>query len=100
MEASLLLEIIKLALSMAILPALYWAWRTQGDIRDLQRSQRELRDANSKEHMQVISELKELRHSINLLDKQNQQEHGQFNDRIHELNRQISIDQAINGLKN
>lgn len=99
MDTALILEIIRTILSVAIIPAMYWAWSTRRDITDLKKSQQELKESNSRDHAMVVAELKEVRLSIAAIDKQNQKEHNVLGERIHELDKVVSIDQAVNKLK-
>lgn len=99
MEPTFYLEIVRLILSMAIIPALLWAWQTKKDIYDLKIGQENIKDSNTKEHTLVISELKELNQRIGDLEKHNQKEHSAFNERLHKLDTENRVEHVLLGLR-
>ena len=88
-------EIVKLILSVAIIPAVLWAWQTKRELTDLKDGQKSLKEVNSKEHAQVITAIKELGDIVRTSERDNRQEHKELGDRLSTFERENEVQHTI-----
>ena len=89
------LELIKLLIDFAVVPAIIFSYKVMTELAALKGSVASTRDANTKEHSEVIKSIKELGDVVKTGERDNRAEHKELGNRIHELDAANRVEHAI-----
>ena len=89
------IELLKLLLDFAVIPAAIFAYKIMTEITSLKSGLSGMREQNSKEHNEVVKTIKELHVELRDSERRNQSEHKELGAKLSDFERENEVQHTI-----